>query len=115
MNAYLKEIGDVCDITKILTTQMARRTFASVINERGVNKTAIQRMLGHTKITTTQHYITTNKSSPAKQVVNLPQPEVVKKEPSVRAPFLLNNRLVIHVHPLFRPHVPRPHLCIRFQ
>jgi integrase len=97
MNAYLKEIGDVCDITKILTTQMARRTFASVINERGVNKTAIQRMLGHTKITTTQHYITTNKSSPAKQVVNLPQPEVVKKEPSVRAPFLpITDWLLMH-------------------
>jgi site-specific recombinase XerD len=61
MNAYLKEIGDVCGINKILTTHMARRTFASIMNERGVNITAIQRMLGHTKITTTQHYITTNR------------------------------------------------------
>ena len=31
------------------------------MNEQGVNITAIQRMLGHTKITTTQHYITTNR------------------------------------------------------
>ena len=34
---------------------------ASIMNEQGVNITAIQRMLGHTKITTTQHYITTNR------------------------------------------------------
>lgn len=61
MNEYLKEIGCVCGITKNITTHMARRTFASIMNERGVNITAIQRMLGHTKITTTQQYITTNK------------------------------------------------------
>jgi site-specific recombinase XerD len=61
MNAYLKEIADVCGITKNMTTHMARRTFASIMNEQGVNITAIQRMLGHTKITTTQHYITTNR------------------------------------------------------
>ena len=61
MNAYLKEIADVCGITKNMTTHMTRRTFASIMNEQGVNITAIQRMLGHTKITTTQHYITTNR------------------------------------------------------
>lgn len=61
MNEYLKEIGDVCGIRKELTTHMARRTFASILNEKGVNVTAIQRMLGHTKITTTQHYITTHR------------------------------------------------------
>ena len=61
MNTYLKEIADICGISKTLTTHIARRTFASMLNERGVNITAIQRMLGHTKITTTQHYITTNR------------------------------------------------------
>lgn len=61
MNAYLKEIGDVFGITKILTTHMARRTFAAIMNERGVNISVIQRMLGHTKITTTQHYTTANR------------------------------------------------------
>ena len=60
MNTYLKEIADICGISKTLTTHIARRTFASM-NERGVNITDIQRMLGHTKITTTQHYITTNR------------------------------------------------------
>lgn len=61
MNAYLKEIGDIAGITKKLTTHLARRTFASLLNEKGANITAIQRMLGHTKITTTQRYITTNR------------------------------------------------------
>lgn len=61
MNEYLKEIAVVFGINKNMTTHMARRTFASIMNEEGVNITAIQRMLGHTKITTTQHYITTNR------------------------------------------------------
>ena len=61
MNDYLKEIGDIAGISKKLTTHLARRTFASLLNEKGVNITAIQRMLGHTKITTTQRYITTNR------------------------------------------------------
>ncbi|MDI3320833.1 hypothetical protein [Pinibacter soli] len=37
MNAYLEEIADVCGITKNMTTHMARRTFASITNEQGVN------------------------------------------------------------------------------
>jgi site-specific recombinase XerD len=62
MNDYLKEIGGICDIDKVLTTHIARRTFASLMNDKGVNITAIQQMLGHRKITTTQHYVTTNRS-----------------------------------------------------
>jgi site-specific recombinase XerD len=61
MNDYLKEIGGICGIDKVLTTHMARRTFASLMNNKGVNITAIQQMLGHNRITTTQHYITTNR------------------------------------------------------
>lgn len=62
MNLYLQEIGMIAPgVSKKLTTHLARRTFASILNEKGVNITAIQRMLGHTKITTTQRYITTNR------------------------------------------------------
>jgi integrase len=31
MNAYLKEIADVCDITKTLTFHIARHTFATTV------------------------------------------------------------------------------------
>ncbi|MGZ3921923.1 MAG: site-specific integrase, partial [Bacteroidia bacterium] len=57
MNAYLKEIADLCGITKNLTTHMARHTFATTITlEHDVPIETISKMLGHTKITTTQIY-----------------------------------------------------------
>ncbi len=57
MNAYLKEIADLCDINKNLTTHMARHTFATTITlGNGVPIESVSKMLGHTKITTTQIY-----------------------------------------------------------
>ena len=61
MNGYLKEIGDIVGLAKTLTTHLARRTFASVMTAKGVNIVAIQKMLGHTRITTTQDYISTDR------------------------------------------------------
>ena len=66
MNAYLKEIGDVCGINKNLTFHLARHTFAtSVTLAKGVPIETVSRMLGHTNIKTTQIYarITDNKIS----------------------------------------------------
>lgn len=57
MNAYLKEIADLCGITKNLTTHTARHTFATTITlENDVPIESVSKMLGHTKITTTQLY-----------------------------------------------------------
>jgi len=57
MNAYLKEIADLCDISKNLTTHMARHTFATTITlGNDVPIESVSKMLGHTKITTTQIY-----------------------------------------------------------
>lgn len=57
MNAYLKEIADLCDIDKNLTTHMARHTFATTVTlGNDVPIETVSRMLGHTKITTTQIY-----------------------------------------------------------
>jgi site-specific recombinase XerD len=57
MNAYLKEIADLCGITKHLTTHIARHTFASTVTlENDVPIESVSKMLGHTKITTTQLY-----------------------------------------------------------
>jgi site-specific recombinase XerD len=57
MNAYLKEIADLCDIDKNLTTHMARHTFATTITlGNDVPIESVSKMLGHTKITTTQIY-----------------------------------------------------------
>ncbi len=57
MNSYLKEIGDLCGISKILTFHLARHTFATTVTlANGVPIESVSKMLGHTKITTTQIY-----------------------------------------------------------
>ncbi len=57
MNAYLKEIGDVCGINKDLTFHIARHTFATTVTlSNGVPLETVSKMLGHTNLKTTQHY-----------------------------------------------------------
>jgi site-specific recombinase XerD len=57
MNAYLKEISDVCGIKKNLTFHMARHTFATTVTlNNGVGIESVSKMLGHTNLRTTQHY-----------------------------------------------------------
>ena len=57
MNAYLKEIAPLAVIHKNLTFHMARHTFATTITlTNGVPIETISKMLGHTKLSTTQIY-----------------------------------------------------------
>jgi site-specific recombinase XerD len=57
MNAYLKEIADLCDIDKALTYHIARHTFATTVTlSNGVPIETVSKMLGHRNLKTTQHY-----------------------------------------------------------
>lgn len=57
MNGYLKEIGDICKITKSLSTHLARHTFATTITlTNGVPIETVSKMLGHSSLKTTQIY-----------------------------------------------------------
>jgi site-specific recombinase XerD len=57
MNAYLKEIGEVCGIEKNLTFHLARHTFATTVTlTNGVPIETVSKMLGHTSLKTTQIY-----------------------------------------------------------
>jgi site-specific recombinase XerD len=57
INAYLKEIADVCRIEKCLTFHMARHTFATTITiSNGVPIETVSKMLGHKDLRSTQHY-----------------------------------------------------------
>jgi len=57
LNAYLKEIADLCGITKNLTFHLARHTFATTVTlTNGVPIETVSKMLGHTSIRTTQVY-----------------------------------------------------------
>ncbi|MDP3314174.1 site-specific integrase [Lutibacter sp.] len=57
MNAYLKEIADLCGISKNLTFHLARHTFATTVTlTNGVPIESVSKMLGHKSLKTTQHY-----------------------------------------------------------
>jgi site-specific recombinase XerD len=57
MNAYLKEIADLCEISKKFTTHTARHTFATTVTlTNGVPIETVSKMLGHKNLKTTQHY-----------------------------------------------------------
>lgn len=57
MNAYLKELADMCNINKELTFHIARHTFATTVTlTNGVPIESVSKMLGHRNLKTTQHY-----------------------------------------------------------
>jgi len=57
VNAYLKELADICGITKTLTFHLARHTFATTVTlTNGVSIESVSAMLGHKSIRTTQIY-----------------------------------------------------------
>jgi len=57
MNAYLKEIADICGINKPITFHIARHTFATTVTLlNGVPIESVSKMLGHTNLRITQHY-----------------------------------------------------------
>jgi len=57
MNAYLKEIADICGLNKSLTFHIARHTFATTVTlSNGVPIESVSKMLGHKNLWTTQHY-----------------------------------------------------------
>ncbi|MFI4919995.1 MAG: site-specific integrase, partial [Legionellales bacterium] len=57
LNSYLKEVADLCEITKNLTFHVARHTFATTVTlTNGVPIESVSAMLGHNSIRTTQIY-----------------------------------------------------------
>jgi site-specific recombinase XerD len=57
MNAYLKELADVCGLNKDLTMHVARHTFATTVTlSNGVPIETVSKILGHTSLKTTQIY-----------------------------------------------------------
>ena len=72
MNSYLKEIADLCNISKCLTTHTARHSYAtSVCLANGVSIENVAKMLGHSNIKMTQHYAHVLDSSILKDMMNV--------------------------------------------
>ena len=55
-NAYLKEIGDICNIKKSLHSHLARHTCATQLLNDGMSIEVVAKVLGHTNTRQTQHY-----------------------------------------------------------
>ena len=72
MNAYLKEIADVCGIAKRLTTHVARHTAATVVFlANDVSMENVSKILGHSNIRMTQHYARILDSSIMRDMINV--------------------------------------------
>jgi integrase len=56
-NSYLKEIADLCEIDKNLTSHVGRKTFAQRMVDVGYSAETISKMMGHVSFDMTQkHY-----------------------------------------------------------
>jgi len=57
MNAYLKEIAEVCGIPLNLTSYIGRHTFATTVTlNNNVSIESVSKMLGHSSISMTKIY-----------------------------------------------------------
>ncbi len=56
MNEYLLEIANLCGMNKKITCHVARHSFATLCLTEGMSIESISKLLGHTKIKTTQIY-----------------------------------------------------------
>ncbi|MFG5858519.1 MAG: tyrosine-type recombinase/integrase [Dysgonomonas mossii] len=56
MNEYLLEIANLCGINKKITCHTARHSFATLCLTEGMSIESVSKLLGHTKIKTTQIY-----------------------------------------------------------
>jgi site-specific recombinase XerD len=71
-NSYLKEIAKDCGIQKNLTFHAARHTFAtSVMLSNGVPIETVSKLLGHTKLSTTQIYARVVETKISEDIGNL--------------------------------------------
>jgi len=72
MNAYLKEIADICGIYSPLNTHKARRTFGSTVTlNNNVPIHVVKEMLGHSSVKQTEEYAITEQQSIGKEMKRL--------------------------------------------
>ncbi len=91
MNAYLKEIADLCDIKKILSSHMARHTFATTITlNNDIPIETVSKMLGHSSISMTQNYARLLDKKVGKDMAKIMDMYSVKKVNLADIPICLN-------------------------
>lgn len=73
MNAYLKELADICGIRKQLTTHCARHFFATYTLANGVSIESVAKMLGHSDTKMTRHYAKVLDQTILREMSKLPE------------------------------------------
>lgn len=82
VNEYLKEIADLCGINKVLHHYVARHTFASTVTlANGVSLESVSKMMGHLRITQTQHYAKVRDNSVSQDMLKLKERMEQKEKP----------------------------------
>jgi integrase len=72
MNSYLKDIAAQCGITRPFSFHTARHTFATTVTLlNGVPIETVSKMLGHTKLSTTQIYARVLETKVGEDMLNL--------------------------------------------
>ncbi|MDG2193814.1 MAG: site-specific integrase [Polaribacter sp.] len=85
-NVYLKEIAKDCGIYKNITFHVARHTFATtVMLSNGVPIETVSKLLGHTKLSTTQIYARVIESKISEDIQNLLKRFETKKQKQLLA------------------------------
>lgn len=73
MNAYLKEIADICGIQKNLTTHTGRHTFATTVTlSNKISMEAVSKMLGHSSLEMTKQYARITEHFISSEMAKLP-------------------------------------------
>jgi len=71
MNAYLKELAEICGINKRLTHHVSRHSYATLCLANKVSMENVAKMLGHSSTRMTQHYAHVLDQSIAEDMDNL--------------------------------------------
>lgn len=83
MNAYLKEIADLCEISCELNTHKARRTFGSTVTlANNVPIHIVKEMLGHQSVKQTEEYAITEQLNISREMQELRKKLNSNKKPS---------------------------------
>lgn len=72
-NSYLKEVADLCGITKVISSHTARHTFACMAIANRVSLESIAKMLGHSDLRTTRIYAKMMDETVAEEMQGLKQ------------------------------------------
>lgn len=57
LNEYLKILADMADISKPLSTHIARHTFARIAKEQGMDNSVLKSLLAHSSLAITERYM----------------------------------------------------------